>query len=73
MATVAELETRLTAYRAAETAILTRGQSVSVDGDSFTLANLDQIQREIERLESRIAAAKRGGFSRSAAVFPGRS
>jgi hypothetical protein len=73
MATLSELTARLATYQDAEARILSGGQAVTVDGDAYTAANIDAIQREIIRLEQRIAMIRRGGFARSAAVFPGRS
>ncbi len=50
---LATCETKLTEYLEAETAVL-GGQVVSVDGDQFTLADLDKIQKGIELWNARV-------------------
>ena len=82
MPTLAELTERLTAYRNAETAILTGGQAYSSSSGASergaTRANLALVQSMIRTLEQQIAAhpdnaaAGGGRLSYSQAVFGGR-
>lgn len=67
MATTAELQTELTAYRACRDAILSGAQSYSIAGRNLTRANLDYVQAHIDELEARIARKTNG--PRSAPVF----
>jgi hypothetical protein len=69
MATVAELETDLAAFKAARDAILSGAQSYSIGGRSLTRANLDTILKEISRLEARIDRVGRSGRAVKAPVF----
>ena len=72
MATLAELRAKKAQYDAAEDLILEQGESFTIDGDTFTSANLPALQRKITHLENRIAILKRGGgFARSAYVGRG--
>ena len=61
MATVQDIEARLTAYRNAETAILTGGQEFEVsagpDGRRIRRGNLPDIQKAIKQLEQDLALA----------------
>jgi len=54
MATLAELQAELVAYKAARDAILTGAQSYSIAGRSLTRADLAFVQGHIDGLESRI-------------------
>jgi len=73
MATSAEIQTRLTAYRAAELRILEGGQeseaSSGVDGRRTRRAQLSEIQRMIKTLEDDLAAA----LQRESSLTGGRS
>ena len=74
MASLTELQTRLAAYQAAETEVLTGGQSYAVDGQQFSRANLLQIQTAIRDLENRIAcfpASSGSSLPCATAVFGG--
>jgi len=68
MATLAELEQRLAAYRQAETDVLTRGQSYEIPGpdgaSKFTRANLADLQKTIQKLEKDISEATARGQGR---------
>ena len=60
MATLADLQTRLAAYRKAEDAILIGGQATeftagSLSGRKLTRANLGEVRAAIADLECRIA------------------
>jgi hypothetical protein len=81
MATLAELQDRLTAYYAAEREILTNGQAyASATGSSdrsATRANLAQVQSMIRTLEQQVAThpdntSSGGRLSHSQTVFGGR-
>ena len=54
MATLAELQAELAAYKAAETAILTGAQSYTISGRSLTRGNLRDIQAKIAEIEARV-------------------
>lgn len=54
MATLAELQAELAAYKAAETAIISGAQSYSVSGRTITRGNLADIQNKIRELEARV-------------------
>jgi hypothetical protein len=51
MATLAEIQARLTLYRAAEMAILTGGQAIGQGNRSLTRADLPVVQKMIAQLE----------------------
>jgi|688.fasta_scaffold07757_6 hypothetical protein len=76
MATSAEIQTRLDAYRAAELRILEGGQeseaSSGPDGRRTRRANLADIQKTIRQLEDDLAEAlsKEGGGSRVVHAMP---
>lgn len=53
----ATLQAQLDAYLAAHLAIATTGQSYSMEGRSLTRANLPDIQRSIEQLNSALRLA----------------
>lgn len=53
--TKTELQTLLAEYIAAEKSIL-KGQSVEIDGDRFTMADLDAVRRGRRDVESRLAS-----------------
>lgn len=65
MATIAaqitELETELTAVKAAMTSILTGGQSASMDGMSSTKASYDSLKTRRVEIEKSLQRLKRGG------------
>ena len=54
MATLAELQAELAAYKAAETAIIGGAQSYTVSGRSLTRGSLTAIQDKIRELEARV-------------------
>jgi Fic family protein len=54
---VSILQTQLNAYLAAHLAIATTGQSYSIEGRTLTRANLADIEKTIERLNSAIQMA----------------
>lgn len=77
MPTLAELQERLAAYKAAELSILNGHQSYSVGSMTFARANLAQVQAMIRTLEQQIAThpdntTTSGRLSHSQAVFGGR-
>jgi hypothetical protein len=51
--TLAQAEAKLAEYLAAETKVL-KGQSVSIDGETLTRANLEMIQRGIDAWDKRV-------------------
>lgn len=59
--TLAQAETQLAAYLAAETAVLS-GQSVSIAGRAHTLADLAKIQEGIRTWDARVKSLSRGGI-----------
>ena len=68
--TLAQAETQLAAYLAAETKVLA-GQRVEIDGQSLTRANLEMIQSGIDAWDKRVknlsAAASGNGRARTVA------
>ncbi len=73
MATVAEIQERLSLYMAAEKAVLEGSQEYQIGKRRVTRANLAEIRAEISNLEARLAAAKNNGlFGHSITVFGGR-
>lgn len=69
--TLAQAETQLAAYLAAETKVLA-GQRVEIDGQSLTRANLEQIQAGIDAWDKRVKALSNSGsgIGRSRTVAP---
>ena len=59
--TLAQAETQLAAYLAAETAVLS-GQSYSIAGRTLTRADLSEIQKGIEIWNKRVKRLTRGGI-----------
>ena len=51
---------RLALYQQAEEEILTRGQSIAVNGRQMTRANLADVRKMIETLQARVNAASKG-------------
>ena len=71
MATLESLQATLAKYEAERDRILTSGSSYGVDGTTRSSAALETINREIEKLEQRIAMMTPGtGYTH--AVFGGR-
>lgn len=70
--TLAQAQTKLDEYLAAETKVL-KGQSVSIDGETLTRANLDLIQRGIDAWDRRVKtlSGAAGGLGRVRTVRPG--
>jgi len=70
--TLAQAEAKLDEYLAAETKVL-KGQSVSIDGETLTRANLDFIQRGIDSWNKRVQnlSAAASGRGRARTVVPG--
>lgn len=60
--TLAQAEAKLSAWMAAEEQIATSGQSVSIDGDSYTRADLSMIAQRISYWENKVKALTRGGI-----------
>ena len=54
---------QLDELQTAKTLILTKGQAYTADGLQMTRANLSDLTKEIERLERKLAAESRSGFS----------
>lgn len=72
MATATEIQADLTAYRAARDAILDGSQSYKIGSRSLTRGDLAEINREIRRLEIRLAMAQNSGrIPGTSAVFGG--
>lgn len=63
MPTLDELTSRRTLYLNAERAILEGSQSYTVEGATYTRADLASIQRQIRELDAQIASFSGGGFS----------
>ena len=70
--TLAQAQTQLDAYIAAETKVLA-GQSYEIAGRSLTRANLKEITKGIEIWDRRVKelSAKASGRGRSVTVSPG--
>lgn len=70
--TLAQAEAKLAEYLAAETKVLSK-QSVNIDGQTLTLANLDVIQRGIDTWDKRVKtlSAAASGRGRARTVAPG--
>lgn len=71
MATQAQLQTRLDAYRAAETKILEGAQRVSIGSRSYDRAALADIRAEIRGLENRLARLENSAGGRAQISFGG--
>ena len=67
---IADLQTELTLYQTARTAILEGSQSYTINGRSLTRADLSTIIDRIDALEARIARLSRSGGAVSAPLFP---
>lgn len=69
--TLAQAQAKLDAYLAAEEKILL-GQSVAIDGQSLTRADLDKVQRGVSLWDQRVKtlSAKASGRSRMRTVSP---
>ncbi len=65
--TLAQAETKLAEYLAAETKVLT-GQAVTIDGETLTRANLDLIQRGIDAWDRRVKALSSAASGRGRSV-----
>lgn len=70
--TLAQAQTKLDEYLAAETKVL-KGQSVTIDGETLTRANLDSIQRGIDAWNKSVQnlSAASQGRGRARTVAPG--
>ena len=70
--TLAHAEAKLAEYLAAETKVL-KGQSVSIDGETLTRANLEMIQRGIDAWDKRVKnlSNSASGRGRARTVSPG--
>ena len=69
--TLAQAETKLAAYLAAEEKVL-NGQKVEIDGEALTRANLEQIQKGITLWDGRVKAlTASAGRGRARAMSPG--
>lgn len=69
--TLAQAETKLAEYLAAETKVL-KGQKVEIDGEALTRADLESIQRGIDVWNKRVQvlASSSGGYGRARTVVP---
>ncbi len=69
--TLAQAQAKLDAYLAAEEKILL-GQSVAIDGQSLTRADLDKVQRGVSLWDQRVKtlSAKASGRCRMRTVSP---
>lgn len=73
MATITDIQERLTLYREAEKKILEGNQAWEVAGNKFTRPDLPAIQRMISSLEMALSQAQQGGeLSYSNVEFAGR-
>ena len=61
--TLAQAQSKLDAYLAAEEKIL-RGQSVTIDGETLTRANLDMVQRGVATWDQRVKSLSSRGAGR---------
>jgi hypothetical protein len=72
MATTAEIQADLSSYRAARDTILNGAQTYKIGSRALTRGDLVEINREIRRLETRLAIAQNGGsIPGSSVVFGG--
>lgn len=71
MATLTEVKAKLAKYEAAEDAVLDN-QSYTVNGTTYTRADLQAIQRRIVQLENKVAVLSGAGFGTQQVVFGGR-
>lgn len=69
-AKISRLESRLTLYVNAETAILNGAQSYSIGDRTLTRANLRNIQETIEKIENELISLGGGGKVRVQRVVP---
>ena len=67
---ITQIETRLTAYYAAESAILSGAQSYSIGDRTLTRADLKNISDMINRLESQLTRLNRGNRITAHRVVP---
>lgn len=69
--TLAQADAQLALYLAAETKILA-GQKVEIDGQALTRANLEMVQKGIDRWDSKVKelSARASGTSRSRSMSP---
>ena len=67
--TLAQAQSKLDEYLAAETAVLT-GQSYEIGGRKLERANLREIQRGIDAWDNRVKRLSARSGGRSAAVVP---
>ena len=72
MATLESLQATLAKYEAERDRILATGQSYGADSTTRSSAALETINREIEKLEHRIAMMTQGASYHASAVFGGR-
>lgn len=61
--TLAQAQAKLDAYLAAEEKIL-RGQSVTIDGETLTRANIDLVQRGVATWDARVKQLSSGASGR---------
>lgn len=72
MATVAEIQAELTAYKTARALILEGAQSYKIGTRSLTRGDLVEINKEIRRLEMRLAIAQNSSqVTATSVVFGG--
>jgi dihydropteroate synthase len=72
MATVAEIQAELTAFKAARTQILEGAQMYKIGGRSLTRGDLAEINKEIRRLEMRLSVAQNSNqVTATSVVFGG--
>lgn len=69
-AKINRLETRLSQYINAETAIMNHAQSYSIGDRTLTRANLKNIQETIEKIENELISLGGGGKVRVQRVVP---
>jgi hypothetical protein len=68
--TDAELtQSRLDAYLAAEAAIISGHQTYTLEGTTYTRANLQDVQRMIYQLRNELAGMRRGGSLKQTQVI----
>lgn len=67
---ITQIETRLTVYYAAESAILSGAQSYSIGNRTLTRANITDILKMINRLEGQLTRLNRGNRITSHRVVP---
>lgn len=67
---ITQIETRLTVYYAAESAILSGAQSYSIGNRTLTRANITDILKMINRLEGQLTRLNRGNRITAHRVVP---